>query len=672
MEVEMYVLGLPNFRDDSVVFGTDELKSIKREISKYLRRKGLLDKESEAPGGWHVFKLSPERLYTKKPQNSDESYFKESSNYSIHVAELGYYHHRVIMYLKLSLVDFYISKKNEVKLRWLVYSMIENPAYFTPEEIQKILKKPIGNIIDEYLGERIEEIKSFEKGIRDEQVEDYITKEVRNELKNLTNDIINGYIRKRLNKFKFLERKIEINRKVKSCIQEEFKGLKDSKTIFKNIDEIEELKSDLTEIEELKSDLTEIEELKNELVELIDNTIDEVKEELEKMEELVDNIINELQKEKTQKIKSAKRNKSKEEIKSCIHIRLKELEELKNELRNTDKLKYLKKSEELIDTLIDELLEEKTDKFKSAIGNKVNEETRVCIQTEMEKNITELDKELKEFCRFRNELKELIKLRNRLRESINAIVCDYKEKQRRRFYTLEKIRKKMKKLEVYMIDISSEDFEEEKDKFLALRDARKALEKGTRNLINDCVIENVNELIPSKKVTEKGKIEFIYTYPLIVVKSSAEKHEPVPFSEETTSLCFEIAEPKWWPLSGRKHMMRISIPSTILYVQKGIGKNLLRDIINAIYQYCLYEKKAKDEKKRLIDWKNGPYDNQLDEDILTKLWEHVLHAMGGRSTDLRVVRITNMTRLIALLAFLVSASSLILTLILRYLSQSGN
>lgn len=665
MEVEMYVLGLPNFRDDSVVFGTDELKSIKKEISRYLRKKGLLEEESEAPGGWHVFKLNPERLYTEKPDKPDKlggPYIRESSNYVIHVAELGYYHHRVIMYLKLSLVDFYISKKNEVKLRRLIYSMIENPKYFTLEKIQEILKKPIRNIIDEYLGERIEEIKSFEKGMRDEQIEDYISKEVRNELKNLTNDIINGYIGKKLNRFKFLEIKIEIEKKVKSCIREEFKELKDLRTTFRNIEEIEELKSDLTEIEELES----------ELVDSIDNAIDEQIEEFEKLEELVDIMINELQEEKKDKLKFAKRNSIIEKIKFCIKIRLKELEELKNELKNINKLKYLKESDELMDTMIDELLEEKTNKLKPTIGDKVKEKIGACIQTELEKNITELNKELKEFCRFRNELKELIKLRNRLRESINAIVRDYKEKQRRRFYILEKIRKKMKKLEVYMIDISSEDFKEGKDEFLALRDARKALEKGTRNIINDCVLENVNELIPSKKVAEEGRIEFIYTYPLIVVKSSAEKHEPVPFSEETTSLCFEIAEPKWWPLSGRKHKMRISIPSTILYVQKGIGKNLLRDIINAIYQYCLYEKKAKDEKKKLIDWMNGPYDNRLDEDILTKLWEHVLHAMGGRSTDLRVVRITNMTRLIALLAFLVSASSLILTLILRYLSQSGN
>ncbi|MBU7045735.1 MAG: hypothetical protein HXS54_04805 [Theionarchaea archaeon] len=757
MEVEMYVLGLPNFRDDSVVFGTDELKSIKKEISRYLRRKGLLEKESEAPGGWHVFKLNPERLYTEKPDKPDKlggSYIKESSNYTIHSAELGYYHHRVIMHLKLGLVDFYISKKNKIKLGRLIYDMIANSKNYTQEEIEKRLKKLIRNIINECMEAKNDELSSFEENKGDKILGDYIRKKVRNELKKLVNDIINGYIGKKINKFEFLEKNIEIKRKVKSCIWEESKELKDPRTVFKNIDEIEELKSDLAEVEELKSDLAEVEELKIELVELIDNAIDEQLEELEELEELIDNIINELKEKKANKLEFAKRNKIKEEIKSSVQMRLKESEELKNELRNTNKLEYLKKSEELIDTIVDELLEKKTDKLKSAIGDEIKEKTKTCIQTKLDNHINELNGELEKFCRFMEELRRLIILKNRLRESIDDIIQgyeeNYKERQKIRFYFLERVRNNKKKLvdntidkyvkenmdklssfeiigigekvglyvierarkvskklidyeidffkiikllksgtidicktirnpldtvnmwlEIELGEILSKDIEE-KDKFLALRDARKELGKGTRNIINDCVIESVNELIRSGKVTEKGRIEFIYTYPLIVVKSSAEKHEPVPFSEETTSLCFEIVEPKWWLPLGRKHMMRISIPSTILYVQKGVGKDLLRDIINAIYQYCLYEKKAKDEKKRLIDWKNGPYDNQLDEDILTKLWEHVLHAMGGRSADLRVVRITNMTRLIALLAFLVSASSLILTLILRYLSQLGN
>ena len=741
MEVEMYVLGLPNFRDDTVVFGSEELDSIKKEISKYLRKKGLSKEESEAPGGWHVYKLNPERLYIEKPANSVEPYIRESTNFEIHLAELGYYHHRVITHLKLDLFDFYISEKNKIELKKSIYGIIEKSTCCTREEIQKRLNKPVRNIINEYLEEKIDEISTYGKNGRNERIENYIDKKVSNELKKIADNLVNEYIRKKTDEFKFLERKIRIKEKIKICVQEELKEWKNSRTELEKLKKWKELKSDLTEIEELKSDLTEIEELKSGLEELINNTVDEQMTELEKLEELIDSIIDELLKgKKTDEPEFTRRNEIKEKIESYFQIKLKQLEELKSELRESNKLGELKKSEELINNIIDGILKKEIDELKSAKKNEIKEKIRICIQEKLEKDIKELNRKLEEYNNFRDKLKRLIELKNKLRESLDILVLDYMKEQKNSFYSLEKIRNNEKKLvncifniylrkemnklntfkeigigekiglyilenirrislkfidykidfiktieqsvsgmiticgtirrlgtlnmclEIKLRELLSEKIEKREDKFLALRDARKQLERGTRNIINDCVIENVNKLIRSGKVTEKGKIEFIYTYPLIVVKSSAEKHESVPFSEETTSLCFEIAEPKWWPLSGRKHMMRISIPSTILYVQKSIGKDLLRDIINAIYQYCLYEKKAKDEKKKLIDWKNGPYDNQLDEDILTKLWEHALHAMGGRSTDLRVVRITNMTRLIALLAFLVSAASFFLTI----------
>jgi len=208
-----------------------------------------------------------------------------------------------------------------------------------------------------------------------------------------------------------------------------------------------------------------------------------------------------------------------------------------------------------------------------------------------------------------------------------------------------------------------EEVRKEEDRFLVLREARKELKQTADNMINLFVKKQINELIISESVRKEGEIKFIYTYPLIIVKSGTNEHEPMPFSEETTSLCFEINEPAWWPPSGRKHLMRISIPSTILYAQKEVGGDLHRDIINAIYQHCLYEKKAKDENKKLIDWKDGPFDNQLDETILVKLWTHILDTMGGTSAEIHAARIKSTQRFLTMVALIIAA----LTFALRFI-----
>jgi hypothetical protein len=198
---------------------------------------------------------------------------------------------------------------------------------------------------------------------------------------------------------------------------------------------------------------------------------------------------------------------------------------------------------------------------------------------------------------------------------------------------------------------SSKRTEKARNRFLALREVRKELTKGADKIIDDCVEKRVNTLVDSGDVREEGRIEITYTYPLIKVKGIAEEYEPLPFSEETTSLCFDVVEPCWWPPSGRKHLMRISIPSTILYIEKKLGRSLLRDIINAIYQHCLYEKKAKDEKKIP--------DNVLDESLLVNLWTHILSTMGGSSVDINIARMTNITRFLARLLALLALGATI-------------
>jgi hypothetical protein len=161
------------------------------------------------------------------------------------------------------------------------------------------------------------------------------------------------------------------------------------------------------------------------------------------------------------------------------------------------------------------------------------------------------------------------------------------------------------------------------------REARDILKEETGKILDYCVKVKINELFP-EEVRKEGEAKFIYTYPLIIIKAKYKKRKMIPFSDETSTLCFEIVEPSLLPFFGKKHLMKITIPSTILFTQKEIGETLFRDIVNAIYHF------------------------------------HFLDTMGGRTADIRIVRITRTTLLIAFLAFLVSVFSLILTLIIKF------
>ncbi|MBU7016720.1 MAG: hypothetical protein HXS44_04380 [Theionarchaea archaeon] len=159
-----------------------------------------------------------------------------------------------------------------------------------------------------------------------------------------------------------------------------------------------------------------------------------------------------------------------------------------------------------------------------------------------------------------------------------------------------------------------------------LRMARGKLKKKAEEILNDCVQCQINQLIPCGKMTRDGRIRFLYTYPLIVRKG-LEKEE-IPFSDYTTTLCFDIVEVGFLGFRQKRHVIRISGPSVILHTKGEISKRLLRDTINAIYQYCLYEEKLRDG--------SGPFVNILDESIIIKLWEHTINTMGGRPVDIRV------------------------------------
>lgn len=177
--------------------------------------------------------------------------------------------------------------------------------------------------------------------------------------------------------------------------------------------------------------------------------------------------------------------------------------------------------------------------------------------------------------------------------------------------------------------------------FSTLRDVRKETVQIADLMIEKCIVNEIENLVSKNVIREEGKVEYCYKYPLIIVEKSKGKSKVIPFSEQTTSSCFDIIEPRRWLFTNKRHMMRISIPGTILYAQGTPGESLLRDTINAIYQYCLYEKKLKDGK--------GPFSNKLDESLLVNLWKHIIDTMGGRTPDVYTARIACTTLFLTIL-----------------------
>ena len=192
------------------------------------------------------------------------------------------------------------------------------------------------------------------------------------------------------------------------------------------------------------------------------------------------------------------------------------------------------------------------------------------------------------------------------------------------------------------------------DDFSKLREARDQLKQRVDEMIERGVKEQINELAHSRTVREEAEVEFFYTYPFIIFEKRPKRSKAFPFSEETSSLCFDIVEPSWFRPSGKKHMMRVSIPSTVLYTRGRVGTDLVRDVINTIYQYCLYERKSMDVR---------PFENVLDENLLANLWTQIVDRMGGRTIEVHIIRLTHITYFLALFAFILSIVSLIISIL---------
>lgn len=179
--------------------------------------------------------------------------------------------------------------------------------------------------------------------------------------------------------------------------------------------------------------------------------------------------------------------------------------------------------------------------------------------------------------------------------------------------------------------------------FMTLREIRKTFVEYTNGIV-DALRQGSNQ------------IHFYYSYPMLMVEGKRKaiqnpwlSEKDNIFTEETTSLAFEVVEPRWWSPMGSTHLIRISIPGILIYSKRPVNYSLVRDLINAIYQYGLYEKK-------LLDAKQKP-ENRMTEDNLVKLWEHILDTMGGRTNDKYMAKLTQTNYFVALLALIVALSS---------------
>ena len=189
--------------------------------------------------------------------------------------------------------------------------------------------------------------------------------------------------------------------------------------------------------------------------------------------------------------------------------------------------------------------------------------------------------------------------------------------------------------------------------FSSQREIRRKLKEAAENMIKTCIKDEINKLINTEEIKNtEGEVIYLYTYPFLVVKDNVKKSKNIPFSQETGTLSFDIYV-RCCKFFYRRSLMRVSGPSTILYTRGDISDRLLRDIINAIYQHCLYAKKFKDEDE-------GIPENRLDESILVNLWTHIINTMGGRPVDTYLIWMTYIMYILAIIAISISLFALIL------------
>ncbi|MBI5847164.1 MAG: hypothetical protein HZB31_04320 [Nitrospirae bacterium] len=174
-----------------------------------------------------------------------------------------------------------------------------------------------------------------------------------------------------------------------------------------------------------------------------------------------------------------------------------------------------------------------------------------------------------------------------------------------------------------------------------IRKIRDILRQYSNTIVEKCK-EEINNI---RNLQADGKIKGFFEYQLIVAEKSTDILDSfqIPFSFQTTSLCFDIIKPTYF--FPERMLVRISIPCAVIYghIQVDKDKTLVRDFINAIYQHALYGR-----KKRLVEMGasvvksiKDPY--KIDEQDLQDLWAYMIDTMGGKTSNVysfKVIRVT--------------------------------
>jgi hypothetical protein len=120
----------------------------------------------------------------------------------------------------------------------------------------------------------------------------------------------------------------------------------------------------------------------------------------------------------------------------------------------------------------------------------------------------------------------------------------------------------------------------------------------------------------------------------------------------------------------RVHIVRISIPSTILYSRRPVRTFLRADILNAIYQHMLYAKKEQDRINpgQVVEFSAKDLDarNVMQEAQLHAFWDHAVDALGGRMVDLQGVHQQTLLFRASILALLLALVGIVITVGLAF------
>lgn len=191
--------------------------------------------------------------------------------------------------------------------------------------------------------------------------------------------------------------------------------------------------------------------------------------------------------------------------------------------------------------------------------------------------------------------------------------------------------------------------------FKVLREIRDNLHRTVRELLNKAL---VNKEIKSDGKNPKYRISYVYTYPLIIiydgVKLIKEKRKDRIFSISTTTFFFKIPEVKYSILL-RSHFIRISIPCTIVYADKGLSDLIFWDVVNGIYYAVLYSKKLQDLKSQIST-------NELNEGILRELSSYL-------NEGIVAFEMQEAKNRIAWIALIISIMSILVSTIISFISK---